>query len=700
MVLGESTLVDLLESVSSQEDLWAAVGNRITRQHYRFGRSRFAREEIDAFIDGGRRAGLEPEQLALEYWKRANKDSVYSAFGLAEESLGSRYVDAHSGYDLKNAIYDHLGWMREAEVPIPAAVMDELLPYAKVLAAHLRANRFYPHELMPVVRMFADRLPDFDELEVIAAKSLIKNKVNSPLLFRTREEAEDLARSMNILESHSALGEDYYNVFLHKIERAFEWQWGLMEYYTTFFKVWNWSAHSDDVYSMLFAAALDSRRNPDSLGMKVNMMSWHDILSETAKPSPALSRLLEMSAEELHEISAQKLYHELGSASDSSVKEALESILEREFSHPGFMNVPLRPSQIGFMASLYAGLGDPSQSLMGNVEDYAVTALSGMDFIGAGSLVSHFPEERQRAICQSAISGLTEAAGRAYRHNSPSRDSITSAKDRLSGYSRRIVAIAKIANDRAAAHANIEQITREIPSTRFGIGLHYLSSLVIDYFNAFGESPLYVILGASLPDQIKDYFAAEKSFNRRARIYPDERAEIDALYERAFKILFGMPIPERPRAPERPRTATKQIEAKKESPMVIAYIGSRSYDGSDRETVELLLKNLESRLSGITLEEGTVPGKGRVYGIGMTPDAFAKAAEEGILPGIQAVYVSRLPKIDDRKFKATRHEAGYILQTAPTPNTFAIHHLNSLAAALSGSAPAQPKKPSQSYTKR
>ncbi len=695
MVLGERTLVDLLESVSSQEDLWAAVGNRITRRHYRFGRSRFEKEEIDAFIDAGRRVGLEPEQIALEYWRRANKDSIYSAFGLAEESLGSRYVDVHEGYDLKNAIDDHLGWMREAEVPIPAAVMDELLPYAKVLAAHLRANRFYPHELMPVVRMFADRLPDFDELEVIAAKSLIKNKVNSPLLFRTREEAEDLARSMNILENHSALGEDHYNVLLHQIGNAFEWQWGLMDYYLTFFKVWNWSAHSDDVYSMLFAAALDSRRNPGPLGMKVNMKAWHDILSETAKPSPALSRLLEMSAEELHEISAQEIYHELASsASDSSVKEALESILEREFSHPGFMDVPLRPSQIGFMASFYEGLGNPGQSLMGKVEDYAITALSRMDFTGAVSLVSRFPKERQRAICQSAISGLTEAAGRAYRHNSPSRDSITAAKDRLSDDSRRIVAIAKVSNDRAALHANIEQITREIPSTRFGIGLHYLSSLVIDYFNAFGESPLYVILGASWPDQIKDYFVAEKGFNSHARISPGERAEIDALYERAFRILFGMPVPERPRA------ATKQIEAKKESPMVIAYIGSRSFDGSDRETVELLRANLELRLAGITLEEGNVPGKGRVYGICMTPDAFAKAAREGILPEIQAVYITGIPKIEDRKFTVTKEGGGYYLQTAPQPNTFAIHHVNSVAAALSGSAPAQPKKPSQSYTKR
>ncbi len=76
----------------------------------------------------------------------------------------------------------------------------------------------------------------------------------------------------------------------------------------------------------------------------------------------------------------------------------------------------------------------------------------------------------------------------------------------------------------------------------------------------------------------------------------------------------------------------------------------------------------------------------------MSTEDFLEDVKGGFMPSaVQAVYLnSRAPESlgkDTVNFRVVEADGGVYVQTAPTPGTFALHHMGALASALSGSKP-------------
>ncbi len=729
-------LHEQLAGVVSAEELWALVTDRLNMpmKSRHVSQHRFSPVEATAFVAAGERVGLDSQVLATEYWNRANKAGFADALAQTKSERRGGFDSIQIGWDLKHAVDYQIGWLRIAGVPVPLAVLEELSEHAHALAALAKANRSHVQDYLPSIEQVGPVLNAAELREVrLAAAEGIFDHAQSVGFRMISERVGELADALNNIERYGLSDGD-------KLGKALYW---MSPYFRNpsyaalfdrrgapvlpeFFGRWDWSAHTEQVYGKFLVATSDpefkGRPRGRAIESLIDLIDNADTSSQNRHPvgifdqsyaalalhhapSPGMARALRKRLDDLVEAfgdsgssSMRELLGRVAEADKSHAAESVEHALAYELKHDGLTRTLMTPQHMGVVLDLYehfgGGLerGPLREGIQGYLVDKLVNGHVDSFLVGLASRLGLGPDKKPD-MYQGVVRLIAAKAQRIVQIGPLLVDSHVIADDKksLSQIAGQLANLAVHLNSPCILHEQLGLAANAAFRTKFGYGLHYLSELAIAYESTVGVSPLEIISSHVDTEQLKALFMYEKDQTRKARIDGQERIHILNLYDSAHTVLFGGPVPRQAKSTGAKTPQQQQRSQPQVSNDVTIYIGSRKVNGADRQTVDGIRAGLEGKVNGeLHLNRSSVPGKGELYGIAMSPSDFVTALNDSSLSSaVQAVYFSGaiMPQnIDTTKFRMVRDGSGVFIQTTPTPNTFAIHHIKSLAEAATSKA--------------
>ncbi len=717
-------LEKLLSEASTEEDLWAAIDPVLSIKVPTYSeQTRFTSKAAKALFESAARIGMCSEDFVMEYYRRLDKTRLDNALTAARSALNSDriFVDAHKGYDLQHAVGELVGMLLEQKVGIPTQLLQTLAEHGEILARHAKANDNYGYQLMPLVEAFAPVLDErlLTRARASTSRGLIEGITTSGYL-NPQLVNNNLGHALNTLQRNDLLDQKSYNIALRILAVYFESKQETQGFLST----WDWSTHIDDVYGKFIISMLDPLiGNSGRVSHAACFTQGYQALTGIQALPPSYARIMQFQIRSLERPVDQSIEEQINEiakgSTDAEARTALEKAILAELEGP-FLPV-VSPAHLREALNIYCWLGgDPkSEHLIKAVSSYVGRAIFNSDLrevVSLGELVGMGPSDMP-GLYKDTISALSTAGRVNVREQVYDKHSIQVLNADLMRNSRRIVELSKITADTTSLFRLMNDIADAVYSTRFGIGLHYLCSLVVDYSKEFeGQEefkPARDILGLSVTERLRDYFSQERERASKANIDFTFRKQTLSLYDSAHKLLFGqgmnerknqttaeLPQKHRPASLPQPADSRVVLQAIELPPQtevdvdrITVYLGAKNFDGTNLDAVERVRRGLEAKVgdgvhgvSGFTNLTNMV----RCYGLVMTKDTFRKAAANGQIGGIViGIYLPGVHATLDQNFVVAdiidfgnKQFLGSLVTTAPNPRPFGMQEVKAVMAYL------------------